>query len=88
MRVYNRIATVMKNGDIVTIDQFKTIFAGTKVEPVLYRLSTYIYNIKKTGGVVKAIKNGRNVIGYQLLNGTEFDSNGRWVGLVPQKEAA
>jgi hypothetical protein len=88
MRVYNRIATVLKNGDVVTVDQFKTIFAGTKVEPVLYRLSTYIYNIKKNGGVVKAVKDGRKVIGYQLLNGTEFDSNGRWVGIVPQKEAA
>lgn len=88
MRVYHRIATVLKSGDVVTIDQFKTLFAGTKVEPVLYRLSTYIYNIKKSGGVVKAIKNGRNVVGYQLLNGTEFDSNGYWVGIVPQKEAA
>ena len=88
MRVYHRIATVLKNGDVVTVDQFKTIFAGTKVEPVLYRMSAYIYNIKKNGGIVKAIKNGRKVVGYQLLNGTEFDSNGYWVGLVPQKEAA
>lgn len=88
MRVYNRIATVLKGGDVVTVDQFKTIFAGTKVEPVLYRLSTYIYNIKKNGGIVKAIKDGRKVVGYQLLNGTEFDNHGRWVGIVPLKEAA
>lgn len=88
MRVYNRIATVMRNGDVVSVDQFKTIFAGTKIEPVLYRLSTYIYNIKKSGGVVKSIKDGRKVIGYQLLNGTEFDVNGYWVGIVSQKEAA
>lgn len=88
MRVYNRIATVMKNGDVVTVDQFKTIFAGTKIEPVLYRLSTYIYNIKKNGGIVKAIKDGRKVVGYQLLNGDEFDKDGRWAGKVEQKVAA
>lgn len=88
MRVYNRIATVMKNGEVVTIGQFKTIFADTKVEPVLYRLSTYIYNIKKNGGVVKAVKDGRKVTGYQLLNGNEFDNEGRWVGKLEQKEAA
>ena len=88
MRVYNRIATVLKGGEVVTVDQFKTLFAGTKVEPVLYRLSTYIYNIKKNGGVVKSVKDGRKVLGYQLLNGNEFDAKGFWVGKLEQKEAA
>jgi hypothetical protein len=87
-RVFHKIAVVMKKGDPVTVEQFHTVFKDTKVEPVLYRLSTYIWNIKKNGGVIKAIKNGRKVIGYQLLNGTEFDSNGRWVGIVPHKEVA
>ena len=80
MRVYNKIAVVMKSGQPVTVDQFKTVFAGTKVEPVLYRLSTYIWNIKKNGGIVKAVKDGRNVVGYQLINANEFDPKGYWVG--------
>ena len=78
----------MKNGDLVTIDQLKTIFAGTKIEPVLYRISTYIWNIKKEGGIIKTVKNKRNVVGYQLLNGTEFDANGYWVGIVEEKKVA
>lgn len=88
MKIHNKIAVIMKNGDLVTIDQLKTIFAGTKIEPVLYRISTYIWNIKKEGGIIKTVKNKRNVVGYQLLNGTEFDANGYWVGIVEEKKVA
>ena len=34
----------------------------------MYRLSNYIWNIKKNGGYVRALKNGRDVVGYQLAN--------------------
>jgi hypothetical protein len=80
MRTYNKIAVVMKSGEPVTIEQFKQVFTNTKVEPVLYRLSTYIWNIKKNGGVVKSIKDGRKVTAYQLLNGEEFNSDGVYKG--------
>ena len=79
-RVFNKIAVVMKNGEPIKVDQFKQIFAGTKVEPVLYRLSTYVWNIKRIGGTVKVHKDGRNVEAYQLMNGEEFDDNGFYVG--------
>ena len=48
----------------------------------LYRLSTNIYNIRKDGGIVKVIKDGRKVSAYQLVNFTEFDANGRYQGPV------
>lgn len=38
----------------------------------LYRLSTFIWRIKMTGGVVKAVKDGRKIAGYQLLNTAEM----------------
>lgn len=79
-RVYNKIAVVMKSGEPVSVDQFHQVFSGTKVEPVLYRLSTYIWNIKKNGGVIKAVKDGRKVTAYQLLNGNEFDDKGFYKG--------
>lgn len=78
--VHNKIAVVLKSGEPVTVEQIKTVFAGTKVEPVLYRLSTYIWNIKKDGGVIKTIKDGRKVQAYQLINAKEFDNKGYWVG--------
>jgi hypothetical protein len=43
-------------------------------------LSTNIYNIRKDGGIVKVIKNGRKVQAYQLVNNDQFDSNGRYKG--------
>ena len=82
MRTFNKIAVVMKSGEPVTIEQFKQVFTGTKVQPVLYRLSTYIWNIKKNGGVVKSIKDGRKVVAYQLLNGNDFNSDGVFKGEI------
>ena len=66
----------------VTPDEIKSVFAGTDQEKVLYRLSTNIYNIRKDGGIVKVIKAGRKVTGYQLVNYTEFDAQGRYKGPI------
>ena len=88
--VHNKIAVVLKSaeGRTVTLEELKTIFAGTKIEPVLYRISTYVWNIKKQGGVVQSVKDKRKLIGYQLLNHAEFDDKGYWVGKVEVKAAA
>jgi hypothetical protein len=81
-RVFNKIAVVMKSGEPIKVEQFEKIFGGTKVEPVLYRLSTYIWNIKRIGGTVRVHKDGRRVEAYQLMNGNEFDNDGFYVGKV------
>jgi hypothetical protein len=88
--VHNKIAVVLKSagGNTVTLDELKTVFAGTKIEPVLYRISTYIWNIKKDGGVVQSVKDKRKLIGYQLLNHAEFNDQGYWVGKTDVKVAA
>lgn len=77
---HEKITQVMLSGKPVSPDEIKAVFKGTDQESVLYRLSTNIYNIRKDGGIVKVIKNGRSVQAYQLVNYTEFDSNGRYVG--------
>ena len=81
--VHNKIAAIFRSykGEVVTLEQLKTIFKDTKIEPVLYRISTYVWNIKKDGGVVKAIKDKRKLVGYELINWNEFDDRGYWVGL-------
>ena len=56
------------------------VFEGTDQAAVLYRLSTNIYNIRKDGGIIKVIKDGRKVTGYQLVNNDQFDANGRFKG--------
>jgi hypothetical protein len=77
---HEKITVTLLSGKPVTPDEIKACFKGTDQEAVLYRLSTNIYNIRKDGGIVKVIKNGRNVQAYQLVNYTEFDANGRYVG--------
>ncbi len=77
---HEKITQVLLSGKPVTPDEIRSVFVGTDQEKVLYRLSTNIYNIRKDGGIVKVHKEGRRVSAYQLVNFTEFDANGRYVG--------
>ena len=77
---HEKITQVLLSGKPVSPDEIKAVFAGTDQEAVLYRLSTNIYNIRKDGGIIKVHKDGRKVSAYQLVNYTEFDANGRYIG--------
>ena len=67
---WEKILKVMLNGKPVNRDSLE---AMPEMEDVpLYRLSTFIWRIKKTGGVVKLTKDGRKVDGYVLLNTAEM----------------
>lgn len=80
---HERITQVLLSGKPVTPQEIAECFKGTDQEAVLYRLSTNIYNIRKDGGIVKVIKDGRKVSAYQLVNFTEFDIKGRYKGTQP-----
>jgi hypothetical protein len=77
---HEKITVTLLSGKPVSPDEIKSCFKGTDQEAVLYRLSTNIYNIRKDGGIVKVYKEGRSVTAYQLVNYTEFDANGRYIG--------
>lgn len=77
---HEKITQVLLSGKPVSPAEIEAVFKGTDQEAVLYRLSTNIYNIRKDGGIVKVIKDGRKVSAYQLVNFKEFDSNGRYKG--------
>ena len=79
---HEKITQVMLSGKPVSPAEIEAVFKGTDQEAVLYRLSTNIYNIRKDGGIVKVIKEGRKVKAYQLVNFDQFDSNGRFKGAV------
>ena len=83
---HEKITVTLLSGKPVSPDEIKSVFAGTDQESVLYRLSTNIYNIRKDGGIVKVLKEGRKVKAYQLVNHTEFDANGRYVGKTVSTE--
>ena len=83
---HEKVTQVLLSGKVVTVDEIHSVFKGTDQEAVLYRLPTNIYNIRKDGGIVKVFKDGRRVTGYQLVNYTEFDKNGRYVGSTKQAQ--
>ena len=77
---HEKIAVVLLSGKPVSPQDIAECFKGTDQEKVLYRLSTNIYNIRRDGGIVKVHKAGRKVSAYQLVNHTEFNSSGRYIG--------
>ena len=79
---HEKITQVLLSGKPVSPQEITAVFEGTDQAAVLYRLSTNIYNIRKDGGIVKVIKDGRKVTGYQLVNFDQFDANGRYKGVV------
>ena len=79
---HEKITQVLLSGKPVSPQEIAECFKGTDQEKVLYRLSTNIYNIRKDGGIIKVIKDGRKVTGYQLVNFDQFDTNGRFKGTV------
>jgi len=82
LKFHNKIATILRSGNPVTVDEIKLCFANDEhAQSLMYRLSTYIYDIRKfENGIIKVFKNGRIVTGYQLINASEFNDEGRYVG--------
>jgi len=66
LKPFEKLLTVMISGKPVSKDEIETLLGN---EIYMYRLSTYIWHIKThANGVVKAIKDGRKVTCYQLMN--------------------
>ena len=70
MLQWEKILKVMLTGQEVNKESLEAMPEMKDVP--LYRLSTFIWRIKVTGGVVKAVKDGRKISGYQLLNTDEM----------------
>jgi hypothetical protein len=84
---HERITQILINGKPVSPAEIFLCLKGTDQEKVGYRLSTNIYNIRKDGGIVKVIKDGRKVTAYQLVNPDQFDANGRFKGTVAKQSS-
>ena len=75
---FQKLMLIMASGKAVTVDE---IDATLGKEIHMYRLSTYIWLMKtNANAVVKAIKDGRKITAYQLMNVDEMkkylDRNG------------
>ena len=66
LKPFQKLLTVMISGKPTTVEEIGAML-GKEIQ--MYRLSTYIWHIKTNAdGVVKAIKDGRKVTAYQIVN--------------------
>ena len=65
---WERLLMVLGNGGLVTLKEIQ----DTMQYDTMYRIGAEILTLKYNGGVVKAHKNGRNVVGYELVNFKEM----------------
>jgi hypothetical protein len=66
LQPFEKLLTLLVSGEVVTKQEIDQKLGN---EIYLYRISTYIWHVKKfAGGIVKSIKDGRVVVGYQITN--------------------
>jgi len=69
LKPFQKLLTIMQSGKPVTIEEIEKTLGD---EIYMYRLSTYMWHIKtQANGIVKAIKDGRKVTAYQIVNASE-----------------
>ena len=81
---HEKVAQILLSGKQVTPEEIHAAFEDTDQEKVLYRLSSNIHDIRLDGGIIRITKNGRKITTYQLVNHTEFNASGRYIG--PQQK--
>ena len=63
-----RLLQVLANGGLITKRQIEL----TMQYQAMYRIPTELWKLKKMGAIVKSHKDGRTVVGYELLNVDEM----------------
>ena len=63
-----RLLQVLANGGVITKRQIEL----TMQYQAMYRIPTELWKLKKMGAIVKSHKDGRTVVGYELLNVDEM----------------
>ena len=86
LKPFEKLLTIMVSGKPVTIEEIdKTL--GQEIH--MYRLSTYIWHIKTfANGVVKAVKDGRKIVSYQIVNVDQVKEYMKIAGVDPSKFVA
>ena len=63
-----RLLQVLTNGGLITKRQIEL----TMKYQAMYRIPTELWKLKKMGAIIKSHKDGRKVVGYELLNVDEM----------------
>jgi len=80
LKPFQKLLTVMISGKEVSKEQIETLL-GKEIQ--MYRISTYMWHIKtNANGIIKVVKDGRKVTGYQLVNVAEVKDYMKRVGVL------
>ena len=80
LKPFQKLLTVMISGKEVSKEQIDALL-GKEIQ--MYRISTYMWHIKtNANGVIKVVKDGRKVSGYQLINVAEVKDYMKRVGVL------
>src|SRR5512139_1949217 len=80
LKPFEKVLTVMISGKPVMKDELDALLGH---EIYMYRISTYMWHIKTiANGVVKVVKDGRKVAGYQLVNVDEVKEYMKRAGVM------
>lgn len=80
IKPFEKLLVVMASGKPFSVEELESLVGN---DIYMYRISTYIYEIKvRAGGVIKTVKDGRSVVSYQLTNVSEIEKYMKRTGLV------
>lgn len=80
IKPFEKLLVVMATGKPFSVEELESLVGN---DIYMYRISTYIYEIKvRAGGVIKTVKDGRTVVSYQLTNVDEIKKYMVRTGLV------
>lgn len=66
LKPFQKIAVVLFSGKEISVEEIDALL-GSEIH--MYRLSTYMWLLKvKSNAIIKSIRDGQRVIGYQLIN--------------------
>lgn len=64
---WQRVLIAIQNGNVYTKDDLATLLADKKIH--MYRMANYMLDIKLfANGIIKSHKDGRKLVGYQIMN--------------------
>jgi hypothetical protein len=78
-RQAEKLLLTMLDGHLVTEAEIATVL-GSEIE--VYRLSTYLWNLKKVGADIAKTKQGRKVVAIQLTNTDTMTTYAQTRGLL------
>jgi hypothetical protein len=80
LKPFQKLLTVMISGKPVSKDEIDALL-GKEIQ--MYRISTYMWHIKtNANGIIKVIKDGRKVSGYQIHNVADVKEYMKRVGIL------